>query len=72
MLFLKIFLSVGGIFGFLASLMAYFITYNEYVHHFQGDTREPRRLALQAGIFTFSFFIILSTLLAVIFSKTGI
>jgi len=53
---LDIFIAIGGIFGFLASLMAYLITYNKYLHHYQ-SSKEPRKLALQAAIFTFiSFF----------------
>jgi amino acid transporter len=69
--FLEIFLLIGGFFGFLGALMAYFITYNEWVHHYEG-TKEPRKMAFRAVIFTFTFFIILSILLAYIFSKINL
>lgn len=52
---LDLFIAIGGIFGFLAALMAYLITYNEYMHHYQ-SSREPRKLASQAAIFTFFLF----------------
>ena len=56
---LDLFIAIGGVFGFLASLMAYLITYNEYMHHYQ-SSKEPRKLALQAAIFTFIFFFALA------------
>jgi hypothetical protein len=52
-------LTIGGFFGLLAALMAYLITYGEYVHHYQGK-KEPRELALEAAVFTFIFFFLLT------------
>jgi len=42
---LDLFIAIGGIFGFLASIMAYLITGNEYLHHYQ-SSKERRKLAL--------------------------
>jgi hypothetical protein len=42
--------------------MAYLITYNEYQHHYQ-TKKEPRKISLEAAIFTFVFF---SAIMAVI------
>lgn len=57
-----LFLGIGGIFGFLAALIAYLILYGEYIHHFQGDTKRPRKMALEGALFTFVFFFLLSLL----------
>lgn len=56
---LDLFVAIGSIFGFLASLMAYLVIYNEYMHHYQ-SSKEPHKLALQAAIFTFIFFFALA------------
>lgn len=56
---LDLFIGIGGVFGFLAALMAYLITYNEYMHHYQ-TSKEPRKMALQAAIFAFIFFFALA------------
>jgi uncharacterized protein YybS (DUF2232 family) len=55
----NIFLGIGGIFGFLAALMAYLITYNEWMHHYP-TKKEPRKIALEVAIFTFIFFFSIS------------
>ena len=52
---------VGLVFGFLAAIMAYLITYEEYTHHF-ADTKEPRRLAGRTAFFTFVVFLVLAVL----------
>ncbi len=52
-------LVIGLIFSPIAALMSYFITYDEYLHHYP-DTGTPRRLALQAAASTFIFFVLLS------------
>ena len=50
---------IGGIFSFIASLMSYLITYDEYAHHYK-TAKEPRKLALQAAAFTFALFFALT------------
>jgi heme/copper-type cytochrome/quinol oxidase subunit 2 len=54
--FFLVFLVIGGFFGFLAALMAYLITYNEWMHHYS-TKKEPRKMALEIAVFTFVFFI---------------
>jgi hypothetical protein len=46
-------------FTLIGSVMAYLITYNEYVHHYP-TKKEPRKTALEAAIFTFIVFSVLS------------
>ncbi len=64
-----LFLSIGLIFGFLAGVIAYLILYGEYVHHFMGDTKRPRKMALQGAIFTFIFFFLLSLIAGYILTE---
>ena len=45
-------------FVFIAAIMAYLITYNEWVHHYT-TKKEPRKYALEAAIFTFIFFTVM-------------
>ena len=55
----ELFVIIGGSFGFLGALMAYLITYNEWVHHYQ-TKKEPRKMALETAVFVFIFFFLLS------------
>lgn len=48
-----------GFFCLLASLMAFLITYNEYAQHYV-EKQTPLRIALEAAIFTFCVFLVLS------------
>lgn len=64
----NLFLGIGVVFGFLASLMAYLITYNEWVHHYP-TKKEPRKIALEAAIFTFIFFFLISLIAGYLFTK---
>jgi tellurite resistance protein TehA-like permease len=58
---LKLFIAIGGIFGFFAALMAFVITWHEYEKHkFTG--KRLFKEAFQAGIFAFIFFLLLSLL----------
>ena len=59
MLFNPIVFYIGLFFSPFAALMAYIITYGEYQHHYPDKTM-PRRLALEAGIGTFVFFLLIS------------
>lgn len=63
---LSLFLMIGVIFGILAALMAYLITYNEWIHHYT-IPKEPRKIAFQAAIFAFLFFFIISVLVGLIY-----
>jgi hypothetical protein len=47
---------VSFFFGLIASLMAFLITYQEFTHHYP-DKGKPFRLAMQAAIFAFVFFL---------------
>jgi hypothetical protein len=50
---------IGLVFSPLASVMAFLITYGEYVHHYP-DKRQPLKLATQAALATLVFFVVLS------------
>jgi len=54
---------IAAVAGCFAGAMAYLISYEEYLHHFP-DKRKPRRLALQAGVFAFLFFLGIGLVLA--------
>jgi len=45
-------------FALIAAVMAYLISYNEWVRHYP-TKKEPRKKALEAAAFTFIVFIIL-------------
>jgi hypothetical protein len=56
------FLIIGTVFGFLAALIAFLITFQEYrKHEFKGW--DLWREALSVGFFTFAFFLGLSFLI---------
>jgi len=57
-------LLIGLVFSPIAGLMAFLITYKEYEHHYPGK-KEPLRLALEAAIFTFAFFMIVSVIVGI-------
>jgi len=59
-------LLIGGTFGFLGSLTAYLITYNEWAHHYP-TKKEPRKIALETAIFAFVFFFFLSILVGLLY-----
>jgi len=60
-----VFLIIGIVFGIVAGLMAYVIAYNEYSKHYP-EKNTPRRLAMQSGLFTFSFFFGISLLIGLL------
>lgn len=64
----QLFIGVGVIFGLLAALMAYLITYNEWLHHYPSK-KEPRKIALEAAVFTFIIFLVLSLFIDFIFTN---
>jgi RsiW-degrading membrane proteinase PrsW (M82 family) len=59
MAFARLSLAISLIFAPLASGMAYLITYGEYIHHYP-DKKQPVKMAIQAALVTFVFFIVLS------------
>ena len=59
---------IAAIFGCLAALMAYLITYNEYAHHFN-DKREVIKTAVKTAIITFIFFLGLGLVLAIVLPR---
>ena len=46
-------------FALIAAVMAYLISYNEWVHHYP-TKKEPRKMAWEAAVFTFIFFFLMS------------
>lgn len=49
---LVLFFVLGLVFGFAAGLMAFLISYREYVRHFK-DKRKPLVMSLQTGLGAF-------------------
>jgi|GEM_PF-760438 len=43
-------------FALIAAVMAYLISYNEWMHHYP-TKKEPKKIALEAAFFTFIIFI---------------
>jgi len=56
------------IFSPLASAMAFVITYGEYLRHYP-DKKQPLRLAMEAALVTFAFFVGLSFLIGFLLEK---
>ena len=54
-------LVIGGFFGFLGAVMAYLITYKEWIHHYTSP-EIPRKMALETAIVTFIFFLAVAML----------
>jgi len=69
--YLSYLLPIGIVFGALGALCAGFITYQEYVHHYS-TKREPWLLALKMAAYTFIFFVVLSIVMAWLFSKMNL
>ena len=55
-------LLIGLFFSPIAGLMAFLITYHEYQRHY-ADKQQPLRIALEAALFTFAFFMIVSVVI---------
>jgi K+-sensing histidine kinase KdpD len=52
----------------VAGLMAFLITYHEYQRHY-ADKQQPLRIAFEAALFTFTFFIIVSLIIGLILNR---
>jgi hypothetical protein len=61
-------LLIGLFFSPLAGLCAFLITYHEYQRHY-ADKRQPLRIALEAALFTFVFFVIASIVIGFVLSR---
>ncbi len=68
---IEMFVLMGVIFGFLAGLMAFLITWKEWERHrFKG--KKILKESLSVGVFTFLFFLILSSVLGIVFSHLNL
>ena len=65
---LKIALIVGLLFSILASLIAFIITYGEYSHHLI-EKKKIFKHSIEAGLFVFVTFIIITTIIAISLNK---
>lgn len=63
-----VFLPLGALFAFLASIMAALITYNEYSQHYR-ERKKAILAALQTGAVTFVFFLSLSLVIGIVLTK---
>jgi vacuolar-type H+-ATPase subunit I/STV1 len=61
-------MAIAVIFGFIAAVMAYLISYMEYQRHYI-DKRDAKRAAIKTGRFTFGFFIFLGIVLALLLPR---
>jgi hypothetical protein len=61
---LPMFLAIGVLFGGLASVAAFAISYQEYRQRMLRLDQDPRRMALGTATVTFVFFVIASVVLA--------
>jgi len=61
-------LLIGLVLSPIAGLMAFLITYHEYQRHY-ADKKQPLRIALEAALFTFAFFMIASALIGFVLSR---
>jgi hypothetical protein len=61
-------LLLGSIFGALAAVSAYLITYQEYIRHFP-DKARPRKMALRMALVAFLFFVISILVVWIIFIR---
>jgi len=69
-LFLLIFV-IGATFSLVAAVMAYLITYSQ-TRKFHKDKNQVRNAALQSALFMFILFIVISLVLALFFSISGL
>jgi hypothetical protein len=60
---LGFFLSIGVVFGGLASIGAYLISYHEYRQRMLRLDQNPKKMALETAVVTFIFFVVASVVL---------
>lgn len=56
---------LAGLFSTLAALSAFIITYGEYLKH-NPDKRKPRKMAVQAALAAFLFFMALTLVIMLV------
>lgn len=61
--FLKFSIGLGIIFGIIAGLMVFLISYNEMIKHYPSGIF-PRKLALQSAVIAFLFFLVLGFIIS--------
>ena len=61
---LPMFLVIGVLFGGLAALAAFFISYNEYRQRMLRLDQNPRRMAMGTAVMTYVFFLVACIVLA--------
>jgi uncharacterized membrane protein len=62
---------IGASFSLIAAVMAYLISYTEYVKHFI-DKRKPIIMALEAAAVIFALFMVISIVIAFFFGGSAI
>jgi len=60
---------IGLVFSPLAGICAFLITYHEYQRHYPCNKEKPFKLALEAGLTAFFFFLIMSVIFGYIISN---
>ncbi|MHB1376341.1 MAG: hypothetical protein ACYCXB_02840 [Candidatus Humimicrobiaceae bacterium] len=64
----KVVFLIGLIFSPLAALTSFFITYEEYKHHYP-ENKIPIKKAMETALITFFVFLTLSFFIAIIINK---
>jgi hypothetical protein len=57
-------ITIGAVFGLLASACAYVISYNEYRQRMLRLDQNPRKMALQTAVATFVFMLLAAVVLS--------
>jgi len=63
--FISLLAGAGVLFGIIAALMLFVVTYGEYIRHFPEGSTMPWRLSVRSAMVGFVFFFLLSLLLAI-------
>ena len=61
-------ITIGAVFGLLASACEYVITYNEYRQRMLRLDQNPRKMALQTAVATFVFMLLAAVILSFVLS----
>ena len=63
-----IILFIAAVAGCFAAMMAFLISYQEYLRHFPDKSR-ARLMALQSALFTFLFFVVIGLVLMLVLPR---